>query len=1281
MSEQDPNDWLAKQTPDPQAWLASQGETPQAKSAWLTGYSTKTWGRNPETQEEAEQALSAYGARNEPNPNAWLKAQSGTSAPGHAASAPVVRPSRSGEVVTPPGEPETPTAPVYPGHNLGWVGRQAVEFATEIPKQIAGIPQALFAPVPVAKSQQGQHNLFPAAPIVPSGQMLAGMLAGEPGAKAYQSGSLAPLAEEPGKSLANLLFNLNQARMLGTAGLYAGLRKVGPYLPGQARIGADLESVAGTTTRSAKEGWAGPPVADITPTGPRAQTAFPWGEEELAQQRTGTQFKKTEDTGPVMPAPPAPLKAAQEDHALLSQLARDARDAGYTAQVKVISQMLKDKTKEVSDLTERLGPLAAEYKLARQQWDQTFGALDVQNPASKELSKTRLAAMKSAQGAELPGLGDQTLAEFMSGQPGQAAQVLSDKLRSGDLYKELQEAGIWDKERSLEAFRQEVGIPPGIGLGQTEMAFLRDPGVRGVGVVKDVLVMDEALRAGSGAYGPLQTIRTVTPKTWAEQLVKSGLPGYRLTSELRSQAYEYEANSGRILPDLVAQETRQLKEQLGGQSWAYEYFTNPKTRADIDDLYAGSSGQAILKQLYGKVQDDGQRLSALGLVNQTPEFMQNYITQSHMKLFEIPGWRPPQGIIDRFINNVQAATRLNGRELSVSQAREIAESIIRQRPAEFSYGQGAHRVFTTPGGPSVKVLLNRQNLPDWVKDMYGPLPPGPTGYGFTRMEQSRLLLFDTFAEHLEQYEIPTLQGPARAVVDSPVAGYTQLPHTDRSWGRLAGKYVQDDIVPVLRLLTETSQRAITARILDYSKRMWVVANVPSWIRYAFGNLSFITLGSGWPNPMKAGEMAAAAKAMKDVAMWGFSKTMPPGMQQLLEKGAFAGLPVGTSGDIVGFSRENSFRKFVQENYHDLLSMPDEKLPQVPFERIVSGVLPAPVQSMFAKVYQGVNTSAQQGFLMSHMYARVLNAYVLQARGLSLDQAMNEIAKWHPFYMIPSPLGATLKGITPIEPVIPGMPKLNSALAQIGGALGSPVPSFNMESIRIYELALRKKPFHLAAIHGIPLMFNAMTSAMATGKPSGLIDVEDSLPKKGFSNAAQRLHLLVPSQKGLSYVDLDNVIPGGRMMSDPVAEMLGNPVIPAIQEMIHNVDQMTGQPVVKPGESWPEVWAKRLAERFTVPPMISQLMRDPQLAAEYGVNRRLGAEYEETPAGAAAHDVLGFLYGGIPVQDLERAKQVGDVRDIKGLVKELKTQGLSHAQTESQKEHRKLNILEELQKPR
>jgi hypothetical protein len=1366
---------------------------------------------------DPDQLLKSVRQPTEPNPDELLKSVRSSVAqpveqrpvkakvPGSIPGAGAT-PTRSGEAIEPP---ETP-APTLPSK---WLGQQAWEFASEIPQQLAGIPGALTTPVAVKKRGVLPELRDPNPFLSQPGSVLAGMLAGEPGAQAYQTGSLEPLTESPGKTLANLLFNLNQARMLGAAGAYGTARGLGRLVPregigpfsGQLRITPGMESVEGITTRTVKQGWAGPPEPDLVPydpglkggpAGPRAQTAFPWGEEQPAQQTTGKQFKKTEDAGIPVPEKLAPLKSAEEDHRILSGLVKEARAAGDTDQVNILAAQLRQKTQELSGLREQLGPLDKEYDAAKAVWAQMFGT---QGPSNAEaLSRVRLAGMKAAQSAELPGLEGKPLSEFMQQHPGlppvlpgfvrlfrgegmaepgqpplpdwieqakhmqgiyeaegrwfhplrgeaewyaneaengrlfyvdlpervandslinnlpedhparrfsarpneehflpreiaetkqqvpfSGIEQLSAKLQSGDLYKELQEAGIWSKAETQKALDLELGVAPQTVLGQTEMAFLRDPTTRAVRIVQDALVMDEALRAGSGAFGPLQTIRTVVPKTWAEQLLKSGLPGYRLTSELRSMAYEYEASSSRLIPDLVMQEVKALKDELGSKSWAYEYFTSPKTRADIDDLYYGTEGQKLLKKLYGKVQDDSQRLKVLGLHDQTPEFMQDYLTQSHMKLWELKdvGWRPPGSVIDRFVTNIQASARMNGKDLSVAQAQEIAESLISQKATSFYFGAGQKKNMTLSGGQNDRVLLNRKDLPDWVKDMYGPLPPGPTAYGFTRMEQSRLLLFDRFAQHLEDYEIPTLQGPARAVVDTPVAGYSQLPDNTKSWGRLAGRYVQDDIVPVLRLMTEPVQRAITARMLDFSKRMWVVANIPSWIRYAFGNLAFITLGGGIPNPLKPVEMAAAARAMKDVAVWGWSRNMPQGMQALLEKGAFAGLPVGASGDIVGFSREDSFRKFVKENYQDLLTMPDEQLPSVPFERIVSGIFPTPVQEMFAKAYKGINTSAQQGFLMSHMYARVLNAYVLQSRGLSLDQTMSEIAKWHPFYMIPSPFGATLKGITPSEPVIPGLPKLNTAFAQLGGALGSPVPSFNMETIRIYEQALREKPFQLAAIHGLPLLFNTMTSAMATGKPSGLTDIESSLPTKDFSNARQRFHLLVPGRNGLNYVDLDNVIPGGRMMSDPVAEMLGNPIIPEIEAMVHNHDPATGQDIVKPGESWVSTWSKRVAERLFTPPMISQMFRDIPLAAEYGVNRRLGAEYEETPTGAAAHDILGFLHGAIPIEDLQQAKDMGDFRDVKSLIKELKTQGLSHSKTQAEKESRTKNILDELAKPR
>lgn len=1055
-----------------------------------------------------------------------------------------------------------------------------------------------------------------------AGENVASLLLGQQASQAVKADSLAPIYQNPGGAAADLLMNwgtLAPIRHLGVAAGSRLARDVGAHLPGQFNIPREIGATTEVVGRPR-------PQQDVM-----HQLAMPWGQEEFTNRAgASAAYKKVPDGGPILPheSELAPLFNKQQEAAAALEVWRKAREAyvdlrdsgdkpgqkAAKAQVTAARAVRKRLIGEQTALEEQLGPFLEKYKEAEKYWNDVTNPLIESNaptPAQRSFWKEREAAIR----------------DFMGHFPNTDRPDLAQRVETGDIYRQLVETRIWDKARAQEALDTHLGLGKDKPLGQLEFKFHDDPGVRSARVTNSQLIVEYAREHPNP--GMTTTQKVIVPATIAEKILGLGLNRFRLGDEIVNVANEIISNRELAERDAIRQ-AKQIEE--AGKIWGkgyYDYFTDPHARSFAKGLgesadpmdnfaYASKYGSGIMDAMHERIVKDSAELRRRGVIDVGPEFYQNYITQSHMLLYEIPGWKPPQGIIDRFISETRKSASANGHPMTHAAVRQMVEDFYgSKKPLRVWLGQTESSL---PPGPEVGALFKRTNMPDWVRDMYGPVPAGPYGYAQTRIAQVQALLNDTFYRYLEGARVPAVERPmgpgggpgvnvgASIVSETPLAGYTQL--TDRQWGRLQGKYIADDYLPVLSLVGGTAPRALFSKLLDSVKWWWVIPNVPTWERNMLGNVMFTVLNDALPR--SPGEIAAWGRAAADVGYWvRTGGEMTSRMRAMAEKGAIASMQIGRSGDIVGF---------LKNELGDL-----EGAPRGNMERILTSLIPRyPADHIRAgnMARQDIASFLERVYLAQDTYVRLGNLYTHMARGYSMEQAIGELTKWHPNYMLSSPIAAALKG----RPQPAGASwGVSPGVAQAANAFASPVPSFTFETARIYERAAREKPLHLAALMSLPLLWNTGMMAISGGNPGDMADMVQSLPDYTRS----RSFLLIPTKRGMHWMDIDSVLPNSQLTGGTqqfFSQFINSPIVDAVAEMNSGVDSLTGQRIVQPGQNWFEVWAKRLTARSSVPPMVPKTYELTRLAAERGRTRVLGAEFEEGPVGAFARGVSPFGLG-------------------------------------------------------
>lgn len=1021
------------------------------------------------------------------------------------------------------------------------------------------------------------------------------------------------LQEDPGGTAGTVLTNLwamNPVRTGAAAATYAGALKTAEKLKLIPKPGV----IPGMKT-----------VERVVAQKPdlMQQLAMPWGEEAFMRP-SGAMGRPKLVTALEEPEAVAPITAAQSKLADLRKgyeklkAQADSNTVGGTyvgptnAELQAAKQAVIDAEKQIADMKTALGPQWENWEKYNDWWS------EMGRDVFKRLQPT------SAE-RELSRLRESGIAKFLEHYPEMTTPELAPIANSERLFKVLMEQSLWDKARAQRGLDYMLKVQPEKAFSQLELKLTQAPEIQAARVGREQLWVQYAREHPTP--GRTETITVPVPLTTAERVLASGINQYRVGSELVAAARSTMANLSLARHDAIRQGKALLDaEKTWGPSF-WKYFTDPAERAAFSEL-----GPHAADPFYQTILSNSKELVRRGLVDESPSFYQNYLTQAHMKLFDVPGWRPEPAVVDRFVDNLRASQAASGKPITIAEAKRVAQDIIEKNKPVNLYLKG-ERVML-PSGPQAGSLIGRKEMPQWVRDMYGPLPAGPQAYAYTYMEQMKTLLRDNFYRHLESMRVPTTAGPAQVVSDVRLPGFTQIPE-GVGFGRLSGKFIADEMVTPLWIIAGESSRAITSKLLDIAKRVWIPANVPTWVRNMEGNLFFSILNDGLPNPTKVNELQAWGNAARDASYYVRTGEMPERVRQVAAAGGITGFQIGEYGDIVNF-----FHRGVG----DLLSSPTPR-----FDDVMAAHLPhVPAEILKKAAHAGSRgqQAIERVYAAQDLFTRLGNIYTHMARGKSLDEAILGVTKWHPGYDMPSPALALQRGQAIPRGAGLGVSK---GWANFGAAFSTPVPSFTHESVRIWEQAIREKPIHAATLMAMPFIHNVtMLALQGEQNPLGAYyDINRNLPDV----MQERAYILWPTRNGLHIIDLDPILPGSNLVSSPLQTLTNSPFTSLFSELASNKDAVTGKDIVPPGGNALDIWASRIGQRYTVPPFVTNTARRVELAQETGMGRKFGVSFEEDPLSAAVKEFLGIT--AIPVENAMAAgaqQTKGKIRDSKRGVK-------------------------------
>jgi N12 class adenine-specific DNA methylase/DNA repair protein RadC len=275
------------------------------------------------------------------------------------------------------------------------------------------------------------------------------------------------------------------------------------------------------------------------------------------------------------------------------------------------------------------------------------------------------------------------------------------------------------------------------------------------------------------------------------------------------------------------------------------------------------------------------------------------------------------------------------------------------------------------------------------------------------------------------------------ISDTATPGFTQVPD-NTAFGRLAGKYVENDIHRQLTEMVEAPNAALRLydTVLSWWKTGKTVLNPGTHVRNVLGNIPFATFAG--VNPLNPGNMGFYRDALRHLRNGGQTLT------EAYEDGVLG-------ADFVSAELRQTLRQLLPDPATIDESDRGESI-LLGIGKAIGQVLPNWAKNPTHKAYNQIAALYQ---VEDEIYK--MAAYLkARAMGMTREEATAHVRHWFPYYDLAT-----------------------SASLKLAQRTGMPFLSFYRESIRIFGHALTERPLALATTLAIPSIITAL-SAMALG---------------------------------------------------------------------------------------------------------------------------------------------------------------------------------------------------------
>ena len=340
-------------------------------------------------------------------------------------------------------------------------------------------------------------------------------------------------------------------------------------------------------------------------------------------------------------------------------------------------------------------------------------------------------------------------------------------------------------------------------------------------------------------------------------------------------------------------------------------------------------------------------------------------------------------------------------------------------------------------GSEIAALLHRQDIPDPIRKILGPISGGEVSVATTLDFQNRLIFNHMALRNLTQitardglpYVIPHVPSGA-----PPYPRYRQLTDSP-ALGPLKEAWVHPDIYDAVQSLHGESWAGPLQEYMRAFKVAKVVWNVPSHINNILGDMIFTTLaGKSFVNPANRRHAKEAASDM-----WQFYK----------DPNSVTRLPILREAIGVGYVVPGFASAELAHVYAHLAR--DE----------ASNALSA----FFRSFYQNpVAEKIARFYDLQDQYFRYFVYRAKRADGMSPQQIVEESSWAWPNYEVSSKFGEWARGQRPLT-----VGTSMSVPSAVGPMVTSPFTSFPLEAMRIYATAAERHPVRLMAALSMPVM--------------------------------------------------------------------------------------------------------------------------------------------------------------------------------------------------------------------
>lgn len=372
------------------------------------------------------------------------------------------------------------------------------------------------------------------------------------------------------------------------------------------------------------------------------------------------------------------------------------------------------------------------------------------------------------------------------------------------------------------------------------------------------------------------------------------------------------------------------------------------------------------------------------------------------------------------------------------------------------------------------------------------------------------------------------------VHDSAVAGYQKIPDDPR-WGKLAGKYVRDDIGRQLAEVVDMT--GPVTKLYDGLLRSWksgkLVLNPGSHVRDAVGGVFFALMDGNNPlNPANVKYFRQAVSLLREGG---------PKYAELIEKQVLGG---------------DAFSTQVKTALKGLL----------PDKATVEGYDGGAIVRLLSGIGSAWNGSyeflSELRKLPDDIYKTAAYLHHLDS-GRSAEEAAAEVRKWYPYYDRLS----------------------SSAYYKASGRVINPFTSFWREAVRIFGRAAMERPLALAAVWMMPRLITQLSLLMLGLGDDDRESVFRAMrgKMKALATETPIYSMLLPNRTdggNLQQIDLSSVLPfadlpfiGSKRAEDKPGEdwwmrlfreaATASPVLATVLEQITNEDSFTGKTIVQP----------------------------------------------------------------------------------------------------------------------